>query len=328
MLRHWGQALRTMPSITPSQWQKLDGVTRWLVATRASVLVMTLSSSLIGLLLAVRADHFDAFLGVLCVLGLLFAHAANNLLNDTIDSARGVDKGNYYRNQYGVHLLESGLINQKQMWAYIAFTGGVAVLIGLALIYLRGGYTGPLMALGSFFVIFYTWPLKYIGLGEPTVLLVWGPLIVGGTFYVVTGYWQWDVIAISLLYALGPTSVLFGKHIDKAPLDLAKGIYSLPVILGDVWARRCVVAMLAVQYGLVLLFVAVNLLHWSMLIVLLNMPRLWVVTTAFQQPRPAERPDRYPAAIWPLWFSALAFDHTRRFSLLFVGALFADVVLL
>ena len=35
---------------------------------------------------------------------------------------------------------------------------------------LRGGLVLPLLLAGVFFVVFYTWPLKYLGLGEPAVL--------------------------------------------------------------------------------------------------------------------------------------------------------------
>ena len=228
----WIKALRTMPRIRADQWQKLDLVTRWLVATRASVLMMTFSSAAIGGLLAWRDGHVHWML-LLVLVGLLFAHACNNLINDFIDSAMGIDKDNYFRNQYGVHVLEAGLVSKRRFGLYILFTALVALAAGAALVWLRGGMTLYLMLAGAFFVLFYTWPLKYIGLGEPAVLLVWGPLMIGGSYYVVSGQWNWSVIAISLCYALGPTVVLFGKHIDKLEADREKGVRSLPVLLGQ-----------------------------------------------------------------------------------------------
>ena len=108
-----------------------------------------------------------------------------------------------------------------------------------------------LMAVGALLVLFYTWPLKYIGLGEPAVLAAWGPLMVGGCFYVIAGSWDWQVALLGTIYALGPTSVLFGKHIDKAGPDAAKGVRTLPVLLGPRQARIWVLAMLALQYLLV-----------------------------------------------------------------------------
>ena len=319
--RVWAQALQTMPKLTPDQWGELDVVARWLIATRASVLFMTFMSAALGGLLAAADSVFDWTTWTICCLGLVFAHATNNLLNDYTDSRRGIDKNNYYRNQYGVHVLEDGLLSLRRFWGYVGFTGGVALLLGLWLVHERSGLTLDLMLAGAFFVLFYTWPLKYYGLGEPAVLLVWGPLMVGGTYYVMAGDWNWHVTWLSLLYALGPTSVLFGKHIDKSDLDAAKSVRTLPVILGESRARHWVISMLASQYLGCIALVISGLTHWLLLIVFINLPTLRRLIEAFRAPKPAQRPDNFPEAIWPLWFSAFAFDHTRKFTTLFILAL-------
>ena len=46
----------------------------------------------------------------------------------------------------------------------------------------------------------------------------------------------------------------------------------------------------------------------------------------YSHPRPAGPPPEYPPNIWPLWFAAFAFQHTRRFGSLFLLGLAADVV--
>lgn len=321
----WWQALTTMPSLTSRQWQQLDVISRWLVATRASVFLMTITSASIGGLLAWRDGFFDGWLFFLTVVGLTFAHATNNLLNDLTDSAKGIDKNNYYRNQYGVHILEDGFISRSGFLKYVVFTGAVALLVGGLLVWERSGITLLLMAIGAFFVLFYTWPLKYIGLGEPAVLLVWGPLMIGGSYYVVSGQWSWPVAYLSLVYALGPTSVLFGKHIDKMDADRAKKVYSLPVILGDSLARKVVLMMLSLQYLLLLMLIATDKLHWVMLLLLLNLPSLIGTFKKFQANKPETKPSDFPETIWPLWFSAFAFDHTRKFSGLFLIALILEI---
>ncbi len=317
----WAQALNTMPKLTPDEWGRLDVIARWLIATRASVLFMTFMSAALGGLLAAAEGVFDWTIWSICCLGLVFAHATNNLLNDYTDSRRGIDRDNYYRNQYGVHVLEDGLLSPRRFWGYVGFTGGVAILLGLWLVWARSGLTLDLMLAGAFFVLFYTWPLKYYGLGEPAVLLVWGPLMVGGTYYVMAGNWSWDVTWLSLLYALGPTTVLFGKHIDKLDLDEAKKVRTLPVILGESRARNWVIGMLVLQYLGCLGLVASGRAHWLLLAVLVNLPALRKLMQAFRQPKPAAAPEGYPENIWPLWFSAFAFDHTRRFTSVFVLAL-------
>ena len=45
-----------------------------------------------------------------------------------------------------------------------------------------------LLAAGAFFVLFYTWPLKGLGLGEVAVLVVWGPLMIGGGWRMIRWY--------------------------------------------------------------------------------------------------------------------------------------------
>lgn len=324
----WAQALTTMPKLSPQQWQELDIVARWLIATRASVLFMTMMSAILAGILSARDGLFDGPVFALCLLGLMFAHATNNLLNDYTDSRRGVDRGNYYRNQYGVHVLEDGLLSPARFWGYVGFTGGIAIALGAWLVLERSGLTLNLMLAGAFFVLFYTWPLKYYGLGEPAVLLVWGPLMVGGTYYVVGGQWSWSVVWLSLLYALGPTSVLFGKHIDKMSLDRDKGVRTLPVILGDSAARTWVRVMLVLQIlGTVALVITGVGPAW-LLLVLLAAPGLKRLYGAYGKPKPQNPPADYPPAIWPLWFSAFSFDHTRRFTSWFVLALLIDTILI
>lgn len=317
----WWQAISTVPRLDAAQWTALALPVRWLIAVRGAVLFMTLMSAALGGLLALRDGNGELLPWGLCVLGLCLAHATNNLLNDLTDSRRGIDAGNYYRNHYGVHTIEDGLLTNRQFYSYLALTGGAAIAVGVLLVVLRGGLTLPLMLAGAFFVLFYTWPLKYWGLGEPAVLAVWGPLMVGGSYYVASGVWSTEAAWLGLLYGLGPTAVLFGKHIDKLELDRGKGVHTLPVLLGDRAARRTSQLLMVAQYLGCIALVATGREHWLLLIVLLSVPQLLRALKALQNPKPADKPASYPQKVWPLWFSAQAFALTRSFTSLFIGAL-------
>ena len=345
-IRMWIKALRVIPRISKEEWDQLDLVSRWLIATRAAVLVMTLTSALVaGLLAAVAglAEHslFSWWRLLLVVIGLVFAHATNNLVNDLTDYRKGVDKENYFRTQYGPQPLESGLLSIKQLYAYITGTGSIAAAAGLALVLTQRYSPQPgnpwitlgLMLAGAFFVLFYTWPLKYIGLGELTVLLVWGPLMIGGGFYTISGVWSWGVVAASLPYALATVTVIFGKHIDKRTEDKTKRIYTLPVLLGETLSRNLVLVMMALQYLLPIagvLFLP-KYYSWIMLLVLLT-PLLLkkqerqMILTIFTHPRPAEMPEG-AKNFWPLWYVAAAFIHTRVYGGMFVLAMILQTVL-
>ena len=321
----WGRALRAMPRIDKAEWDALDLVSRWLIATRAAVLIMTFTSAAVAGLLAVKAGQFDLGRWLLVTLGLLLAHATNNLINDLTDHWKGVDKDNYFRTQYGPQPVESGLLSVRQLMGYIAATGLAALAIGAWLVAATGAGTLWLLGAGALFVLFYTFPLKYIGLGEPAVLVVWGPLMVGGGYYVITGHWSHEVALASVAYALGPTAVLFGKHIDKLREDEVKGIRTLPVILGEKASRYTVMGMLLAQAALLVGLVASGYFHWVMLVALAALPSLRRVYQVYKDPRPEQAPPELPKGVWPLYLVATAFWYNRRFGGFFLLGLLLDV---
>jgi len=321
----WIKALQGVPHVSKEEWDHLDLISRWLIATRAMALVLSFISATIAGILAFRVGQFNLGLWLLLTLGLVMAHGTNNLINDLVDYTKGVDKGNYFRAQYGPQPLEHGLLSQRQLLTYIAVTGLVAAVSGLVLVYYRGGMTLPLMAVGAFFVLFYTFPLKYIGLGELVLLLVWGPLMVGGGYYVFTGTWDGNVTLAGLAYSLGVCATLFGKHIDKLDMDEAKHIHTLPVILGERPARYGVVVMIVLQYALVTYLIVSGFLTPMLLLVFLSLPVFFNnVLPMYRHPRPKERPADYRADVWPLWFVASAFFFSRRFGMLYLLGLILD----
>jgi 1,4-dihydroxy-2-naphthoate octaprenyltransferase len=324
-IRMWRKALQVIPRIDKAEWDALDIISKWLISTRAAVLVMTFLSAAFAGIFAFRAGQFDWGLWLLIVFGLLMAHATNNLVNDYTDYVKGVDQDNYYRAQYGPQPLVHGLLSKGQLLTYTIVTGLISLAIGIALIYLRGGYTILFLSLGVFFVLFYTWPLKYIALGEIAVLIVWGPLMIGGGYYVITGSWDWNVVIASMPYALGVTGVIFGKHIDKFSVDKSKKIYTLPVLLGDKLSRIAVVSMFILQYLAVGYLVITGFFTPFPLIVLFGISTLRQILPMFRESKPDEKPTDFPD-VWPNYFVAAAFQHNRRFGSLFLLGIILDVI--
>jgi 1,4-dihydroxy-2-naphthoate octaprenyltransferase len=148
------------------------------------------------------------------------------------------------------------------------------------------------------------------------VLVVWGPLMVCGTFYSAVGAVGWDVVLASLPYGLLCTTVLMGKHIDKIPYDEPLEIHTLPVILGEARARALTLGMMVGFYVLVAVAVLVGAMPWPALIVVLALPRLAKVWPRFRRPPPDEPPKGFP--VWPLWYAAVAWVHVRQAGALLV----------
>ena len=151
--------------------------------------------------------------------------------------------------------------------------------------------------------------------------------MIGGTYFIVTGTWDPAVAIASLPYALGATTVIFGKHIDKARDDRALGIHTLPVIVGERAARAICTSMLIAQYAIVGYLVITRFFAPTLLLVFLAYPSLRTALRALRSPRPAERPESYPTVVWPLWFVRYCFAHNRRWGTLFLVGLIGDVVL-
>jgi len=121
--------------------------------------------------------------------------------------------------------------------------------------------------------------------------------------------------------------VIFGKHIDKLEDDRTRGIHTLPVLLGERAARWILGAMIVLMYAIVVYLVAIGFLSPVVLVVFLAVPKARTALAMYAKPRPRERPENWPALAWPLYFVRVAFVHNRRFGLLFLVGLAADVVL-
>src|SRR3954451_9258639 len=123
-----------MQTANPPATLPLDGIGKWLVMTRAAVFPMTLWSGTIGALLAVEygrqvgAFAIDWIDVALAVVGLVLAHAANNLINDYFDMTGGVDTEGYVRALYAPHPVLSGWVSKATLRNR---ADGITILDGL-----------------------------------------------------------------------------------------------------------------------------------------------------------------------------------------------------
>ena len=323
----WRKALNVVPSVSQDEWAQLDVISRWLISTRAAVLIMTFISAALAGLFALRDQSFQFMPWLALTLGLILAHASNNIFNDFTDFVRGVDKDNYYRNIYGAQPIASGLMTRRQHLTYFAVTALIALGLGMYLIWYAGFSATAwfLLGLGAFFLLFYTWPLKGMAMGELAVLIVWGPLMIGGGHYILTQEWNWFVVLASLPYVLGVTTVIFGKHIDKLDMDQKKGIHTLPVVIGEKASRYAVLGMMIVPYLITLYLIIARFFTPVMLIVFLALPSFLKIYPVFLKPKPETRPEGSRG--WPLFFVGYAFYNNRTFGSLFMFGLLLDVAL-
>jgi len=216
------------------EWDALDVVSKWLIATRSAVTLVTVYSCIIAGILAARDGKFDWLTFLIVTLGLFIAHGANNLLNDYTDFTRGVDQGYYFRTQYGVHPLVQNFWDKATSIRWFIVSGVLATLAGVyALFYTNFSLTTiSLFAFGAIVLLAYTYPFKYWGIGELLIFLIWGPIMITGVYFVLTGGWTWNVVLAGVPFGLSVVSINIGKHIDKSEADRAKGVGTFPVRAG------------------------------------------------------------------------------------------------
>ena len=331
-IKMWGQALSGLVKMDDKKdWDRLDVVSKWLIATRSGVTTVTIYSAAIAGLLAWRSGHFAWLPWIIVTLGLFLAHGTNNLLNDYTDFSRGIDKDNYFRTQYGVHPLVQGFWTRRQQFAWFLVSGTLAFLSGIYALF----YTGfapaviGLFAFGALVLLFYTWPLKYLGLGELAIFLIWGPILVTGVYIVLAGGSTaniWNVALAGVPFGLSVLSINLGKHIDKSAEDRKKGVGTLPVRIGEKAARYINMAVIVLIYLVILYLIFIHRFFTTvLLIVFLAGKRIVLAVGVHTKPRPAEPPKEWPG--WPTWFSGFAFFHNRLFSDLFVIGILADCLL-
>lgn len=325
-LANWKEVMDTA-NLSPDK--DMDLVSKWLIITRAAVFTMTATSAVIGgLLAAAVADNPDWVNFALATFGLLIAHAGNNMNNDYFDLEGGVDTEDYARALYAPHPVLGGLVSQRRLGGAVLLANALDLII-LIVLALRTGWPTVFFALAGLFIsFFYVAPplkLKHHALGELGVFLVWGPLMIGGTYFVTAGSLPTlGVWLATIPYGIAVITVLMGKHIDKVEADTAKQIRTLPVVLGEKTSLRLNVALMVGFYGVVLALVLTGTLGIWLLLVVLALPRLRAVLKLYREPKPSEPPEGY--TVWPLWYVSGAFYHNKRAGLLFVAGLLLNLL--
>jgi len=300
-----------------------DSVTKWLVISRACVFSMTFTSGIIGVLLAAIYGSVNWWLATLCVIGLVIAHAANNLINDYIDVKQGVDTEDYPRTQYSTHPILGGLTTREGILRAAILLNLLDGFIMIYLIIVRGPIVLGFALLGLLLSLAYTGYLKRFGLGELTAFIVWGPLMIGGTAFIASGELSPEIWLNSLPYGLIVASVLVGKHIDKIEADKSVGVRSIPVILGEKKSLVLNKIFFILFYVLIIGLVLFQYAGWGILITLFAINRLRLTWDVYSKPKPKSPPEEW--TVWPLWYVGWAMHFNRQAGEFFILGLILNL---
>lgn len=304
--------------------ERADFFSRWLVISRACVFSMSLTSGLIGLLVAAEQGTVNWLYGILAVIGVVIAHASNNILNDWGDVRQGVDTEDYPRAQYSVHPLLGGLTTPNGLLKAALLLNVVDLAIMLFLYSQRGINIVFFAVAGLLLSLTYTTILKKYALGEITALIVWGPLMIGGTAYAASGVLTPAVWVLTLPYGLIVASVLVGKHIDKIEADKKVKVRSVPVLIGAENAKVMNKASFILFYLIIIALVAFKLTGPWVLLTFLAIGRLRTSWKIYSEPKPKKPPKDF--TVWPLWYVSWAMYFNRQAGEFFVIGLVLNIL--
>jgi 1,4-dihydroxy-2-naphthoate octaprenyltransferase len=247
----------------------------WLLASRPWSFAMTAISVSVGSSLGAIDGSFSWALYLVTLLGTILLHAATNLINDYYDVKSGVDTPEVSTAQYRPHPLVEGKLTagQVRIAAYCLY--GVSSLVGIYLSATRGWALLWIGLIGAFASLTYTAPplkYKYSALGEFSVFLMWGPLMVAGAYFVQRQMFSINAFWISLPFGALVALVLLGNNIRDINHDRNKGILTLAIVLGQRYGLMLYLFLVVLAYlGIVLMSIFGPLYLWS-LIVLLSIP--------------------------------------------------------
>jgi len=242
----------------------------WFLASRPWSFAMTAISVSVGSALAALDGPFDWSLGLLALLSAVLLHAATNLINDYYDVVNGVDTIRAATAQYRPHPIVEGRIAVEQVrWvAYTLFL--LAAVIGIYLTLACGWVVLVIGLVGLLAGLTYTAPplkYKYVALGEVSVFLMWGPLMVEGAYYVQRQSLSLQAFWVSLPFGILVALVLLANNIRDIDHDRSRGIRTLAILLGHRLGLNAYLGLMVLAYaGILTLALTGVLTPWVLLI--------------------------------------------------------------
>jgi 1,4-dihydroxy-2-naphthoate octaprenyltransferase len=225
------------------------GFRTWLEAARPKTLPAAVIPVLLGTGLAEAHEAVDYGLAAICLAFSLLVQIGTNFANDYYDFVKGADTPERVGPRRAV---AAGLIPPASMRLAMWLVFASAFLVGLLLIRSGGWVLLPIGVVSILCGLAYTggpYPLGYNGLGDVFVLIFFGWVAVGATFYVQAHHLGRDVLLVGTAAGLLAANILVVNNYRDAETDAKAGKRTLIVRLG----RRFAVWQYACSMGLAML---------------------------------------------------------------------------
>lgn len=204
----------------------------WILAARPKTLTGAAVPVMVGCALASMYGCFNATAAVLCFLFAFLMQIDSNLINDLFDYLKGSDREDRLGPE---RACAQGWISTGNMKRGIVLVTAAAAVTGLTLLYFSGWKMIPVGVACIVFAFLYTtgpYPLAYHGWGDVLVLVFFGFVPVGGTFFVMAHSWNIAVGMASLASGLIIDTLLMVNNFRDREQDAISGKKTLVVRFG------------------------------------------------------------------------------------------------
>lgn len=216
---------------------KRNSLEAWILAARPKTLTGAVTPVLIGTSLAAVDGRFEWVPALVCCLFAGLMQIAANFINDLFDFLKGTDREDRLGPK---RACAQGWISPGAMKTGIIITVSLACLIGCTLLFYAGWELIIVGVLCVIFAFLYTtgpYPLSYNGWGDVLVIVFFGFVPVGGTYYVQALAWTDSVTATSLICGLLIDTLLVVNNYRDREADARSGKKTVIVRFGEKFGR-------------------------------------------------------------------------------------------
>lgn len=246
----------------------------WLEIARPFSLTASIVPVAAGGALAAIDGRFSWGLFLAALIASVLLQVGTNIINEIYDVRQGIDS---IVSPRASHAIVKGDVTEKGAFTLALSCFGAAIAIGVGLVLVRGWPVIALGALGLIGGFGYTAPplqYKYRALGLPLVFLLMGPLMVVGSYYVVSGRFEWAPLIASIPIGLLVAAILHGNEWRDISEDARAGIQTLSIRFGRRAAHVAYVGLVLGAYLALAVAVMLSVIPTSSLLAMLSLPLL------------------------------------------------------
>ncbi|WP_372369189.1 1,4-dihydroxy-2-naphthoate polyprenyltransferase [Candidatus Uabimicrobium sp. HlEnr_7] len=210
-------------------------VKTWFLAMRPKTLWAAISPVLVGTSMAYGDGFSNMWIFMVTLLCAIAIQIGTNFANDYYDYIKGADTE---ERKGPTRATQAGWVTPQTMKRAFLFTFAVAFLCGLYLAWYGGLYILLIGIVSIICGVIYTggpYPLGYNGLGDIFVLIFFGPVAVGGTYYLQSMEISTEHILCGFALGALATAIIIVNNLRDIETDRKVGKRTLAVRFGKLF---------------------------------------------------------------------------------------------